>query len=427
MGALVHSQYLYKARPWEQKCAIYFDIFNIEMSRVKIDLRNIDIIKVSPLLIDGYRYWLNNISRYSYNFYNLKSNNNIYLKFNNLIFYDFCWFKIKNFLQFVFFFTILNSIKINLKHFINIYNLNLFDFRVIKNFEYFFQLFFVENADLLNVKFLQNFSKQNFGYIQNNQSILKKIDLKYINVLNYCFFDKNLQLNYLNLDLNNLKTINFQIFNTLKINILHQLKKQKKIFNIIKFLLFDIFFIKIFFIDIHINKNFLNKLIIYFNIYEYLNNLDITIKHFFKFYINYNNIYKVNFTNLLSKKSGIIFFNNLLNYNLNYLGNLNFMTHIKTNYCIKEFIFFYDNSSFINWFEFLKYKNIAKKIFTINYSINNNLLLGLTLPAKNILNKNNNIYINSFGKVIVNNALFILKNIKGFNFIFTQILLKKKF
>src|SRR5690606_14038873 len=124
LGALNHSQYLYKTRPWEQKSILYFDIFMIEMSRLKIDLRNIEIMKVSPLMVEGYRYWLNNISRYSYNFYNLKHNKEIILKISDLNIIDLNWSKLIIFLQNFFFYSILNSKTIILKKILKLYKIH---------------------------------------------------------------------------------------------------------------------------------------------------------------------------------------------------------------------------------------------------------------------------------------------------------------
>jgi hypothetical protein len=208
MGALNHSLYLYKVRPWEQKCILYFDIFTIEMPRLKIDIRNIDIMKTSPLMIEGYRYWLSNISRYSYNFYNLKYNKEIILKINDLNIIKLDWSKLIIFFQKVFFYSISNSKKIILKKISKLYKINEY---FNKNTNFFLQLFFIDNSDILNIKLLQTFNTNFFGH--NMINFIKKISLNLINKLNLNFFQKNLNSNYVNLDLHNLQTINFQVSN----------------------------------------------------------------------------------------------------------------------------------------------------------------------------------------------------------------------
>lgn len=386
------------------------------MSRLKIDIRNIDIMKVSPLMVEGYRYWLNNISRYSYNFYNLKSNKQIILKINELSIIDLNWSKLIVFLKKIFFYGISNSKKIILKKISKLYKINkYFD----KNANYFFQLFFVDNSDILNIKLLQTFSTNFFGY--NIISFIKQIPLNIINKLNFCFFKKNSNSNYINLDLQNLQTINFQVFNLNNIINLNNNIKNITFQILMNYIFIDILYIKFFNNkDFNININLLNKFKIYYNFYNYFKNNIICNKKNIKYYINYNNIKNLDIKNLINKKFGIIFFNNLLYYNLNFLGNFSKIPNTKKNFNLTDIFLIFDNTSYINWIDYIFHKITKKKLLIINCNINNKLLLGLNLPIRNIVETNKNLYINSFGNVILNNAIFVSKNYKSLNFMFTK-------
>lgn len=422
MGALNHSQYLFKSRPWEQKCVLYFDIFNIEMSRLKVDLRNIEILRISPLMIEGYRYWLNNISRYSYNFLNIKSTNHIYLKINNLNFIKLSWMKLISFLEFSFFISILNSYEILLK------TLNIKNNLVYSNknkFSHFFYLFFVDNADMLAIKILGIFSKKLFGYtayINYKTNIFNKIQ----NELNLCFFDKNSHLNYVNLELNNLQTVNFQITNINTIFNIH--KNTEKIFfsQLNNLILYKSFFFNICQKNLTIKRTILNKIKIYSNFFKYLNNCIISNNKTNKFFINLNNLYNLNINKVLNKKLGIIYFNNLLAYNLTFLGFINNVININQNFNLKDIIFFYDTTSYIDWFSYRNYRNLVRKLYLINYSINSKRLFGITIPATNIINTEKSFYLNSFGNILRNNALFVSKNTKTLKSILKSIINLKK-
>lgn len=422
MGALNHSQYLFKSRPWEQKCVLYFDIFNIEMSRLKVDLRNIEILRISPLMIEGYRYWLNNISRYSYNFFNIKTINHIYLKINNLNFIKLSWMKLISFLQFSFFISMLNSYEILLKI---LNKKNNLAYSNKNKFDHFFYLFFVDNADMLAIKILGVFSKKLFGYtahINYKRNILDKVK----NELDSCFFDKNSHLNYVNLELNNLQTVNFQITNINNIFNIH--KNVEKIFflQLNNLILYKKFFFNIFRKNLIIKQASLNKIKIYLNFFKYLNNCIISNNKINMFFINLNNLYNLNINKLLNKKLGIIYFNNLLAYNLAFLGFINKVVNINQNFNLKDIIFLYDTTSYIDWFSYKNYRNLLKKLYLINYSINSKILLGITIPATNIINTEKTLYLNSFGNILRNNALFVSKNTKTLKSILKNLINLKK-
>src|SRR5690606_37925287 len=158
--------------------------------RLKIDLRNIDIIRVSPLMVEGYRYWLNNISRYSYTFFNFKSNNSLYLKTSKINFCKLNWKKILNLLFYMFFYSKNNSNILIINHFLRDFSLNKYR---IKSLNYFFNIFLSDSTDILSINYILNFTNKYFGY--NNINFIKKIPLNLLNKNQNLFFKKKSEKN----------------------------------------------------------------------------------------------------------------------------------------------------------------------------------------------------------------------------------------
>lgn len=402
MGALNHNQNLYRTRPWELNKNICFDIFSIETPLLKVEtIRNIDIVRVSPLMIEGYRFLLNDITRYSYMFFNYKPSNNINLKINNLLNININWIKLINFLQYI------SIVCINNTNLILLNNLNikfkLNSLLLKKNINNFFYIFLSDTIDLLNLKKSLSFTTQIFGY--SAICFIQDVPMFLINKLDKSYLKKEISnsTNIVNLDLNISKIINFYINNS--INIIKPINyiniSNKFNFNYIYFFLFFNFVFK-FFINTNLdfNKIELNKLENFIGLFYYLNNKIISKKPNLKFLGNFNNLNKLNLNKLLINKYGIFFFNTNTDFNLNFLGYKKKIININKNFIFKDFLCLIDISSFINWESFLSNNLIKLKIFNFNFIISRNKLIGLNIPVSSILTIKNLLFFNAYGNIV---------------------------
>ena len=402
MGALNHNQNLYRTRPWELNKNISFDIFSIETPLLKVEtIRNVDIVRVSPLMIEGYRFLLNDITRYSYMFFNYKSSNNINLKINNLLNININWIKLINFLQYISIICINNT---------NLILLNNLDKKLKskfllykKNINNFFYIFLSDTIDLLNLKKSLSFTTEIFGY--NAICFIQDVPIFLINKLDKSCLKKEVSkfTNFVNLELNISKIINFYMNNSINIikpiNYINILNKFN--FNYIYFYLFFNFVFK-FFINTNLdfNKIELNKLENFLGLFYYLNNKIISKKSKLNFLGNFNNLNKLNLNKVLTNKYGIFFFNTNTDFNLNFLGYKKKIININKNFIFKDFLCLIDISSFINWESFL-FNNLLKlKVFNFNFIVSRDKLTGLNIPVNSILTIKNLLFFNVYGNVV---------------------------
>ena len=393
MGAFNHNQNLYRARPWELKKNIIFDIFSIETPLSKIEVvRNMVIIRINPLMIIGYRFLLNDITRYSYMFFNYKSLNNINLKINNIANICFNWIQLINFLQFILIYCVIG---------INLIVMFVLNYESKNKYKNFLNLFLTDTIDLLNLKNLFKFNNRNFGFSFIN--FTEKVKLNLINKLDKCCLKKKVYNfdNILRLDLDITRTLNFYLSNFN--NIIQEISIfNKSNFNYIHFFLFlnskFKFLIKS---ELEFKENETYKVKNFIDLYFYLLNKVLYKKVKISFFGNLANFVKLNLNKLVTSKWGTFFFNNNIDLNLNFLGYKKFIEDLDKNFSFIDFLYLIDISSFINWKVFLVKKLKKFKTFNFNFKISRNNEDGLNVPVNSILSLKN-CFFNIFGRVVTN-------------------------
>lgn len=419
MGALNHNQNLYRSRPWELNRNISFDIFSIETPMIKIEtVKSSEIVRISPLMLEGYRFLLSDTSRYSYMFFNYKSIKEVYFKSSKLLHLNLNWNQLINFIQYISILIISNTNNILLKNIYRKFSLNTFN---CKNIVYlnFFNIFLSDSIDLLSLKKLFDFSSKAFGY--SNIAFSQNVPLNLINNLNQVCLHKNLKNKTFNLDLNVIKTINFQMKNVNNISQLNFLVNMNNLINnyLYVFLFFDLTFKLILNSNLKLNNDNLNKITNYTYIYNFFNNKNLLKKKDINFFGNFNNFSKLNLNKLLNNRDSKFFFNTNTDYNLNFFGFKKKFKDINKNFIIKDFSCLYDISSFINWNKINGNYMSRFKTFYINFVISFDLLNGLTIPVNSIVTLDNIIYFNSYGKLTSSfGALKLKKRVKDPKYIF---------
>jgi len=69
-GALTNKDYAFKGRPWELQNNIFFDVFDINVTQLRADFRESNILRILPKKIPNSNVWITDRARFQYLAYN---------------------------------------------------------------------------------------------------------------------------------------------------------------------------------------------------------------------------------------------------------------------------------------------------------------------------------------------------------------------
>lgn len=312
VGALTSKTYSFLARPWELRSVEGIDIFDTFGSRIRIDSRGLEILRILP---SHNKYineeWINDKIRFSYDgLQKQRLNIPMFRNSENFMFAETSW----SFVFIILFDNLFNNLLLNKNFsylsFILGKNVDLSVFYILKKK---FNFFFLKNASIFCQNFILNFKFDILNFFFFNYLIL---DVKNRDAFILFLLNPRLEIPLFNLKIrknflqnSNFFTASFGYVTNLTYPVFHCGNTTKDIFDFLKgknllcrkilqlknpFFIFSEHFIKLF------KKNFYN---LFLKIVSSLSNFSFSFKKYFFFY---------NFKILLSKNGFLNF--SLLNF-----------------------------------------------------------------------------------------------------------------